>query len=168
MNTTHYEKPTMWSKIKRLFGVGSHVHGARAADATKERGAQLQQQLVQRRMQERARQTTQAGDMAVPLEWKDVMLAELLDAYEGTSDPERSDMMSVRAWGLVRNAARLFAEDGHALTDADIDALRSVLKQDESPATTSLYSIVERVGVLSRNEEELRVRALKAVGKTQS
>lgn len=155
------------TRLKNIFGFGSHVHGSRAALRTKERVAELQQQLVQRRMQEQARQTTQAGDMTVPSEWREVFLQELIDAYEGTKDPERADQLSVRAWGLVRNAARLFAQDGHALIDADIDALTSVLTSEESPSTVNLYTIVERVGIKGKEQEELRVRALKATGAPQ-
>ena len=152
------------ARLKHLFGLGSHVHGSRTASLTKERGAKLQQQLVQHRMHEQARQTTQAGDMTVPTEWRDVVLQELIDAYEGTKDPARADQLSVRAWGLVRNAARLFAEDGHALIDADIEALESVLTPEESPSTVTLYTIVERVGLKSKDQAELRLRALKAKG----
>jgi len=168
MHTPHYDRTTLWSRLKRIFGFGNHVRGAQTAGATKERGAELQQQLVQRRMQAQARQTTQAGDMTVPVEWKDVKLLELLDAYKGTSDPVRADQMSVRAWGLVRNAARLFADDGHALTEADIEALQSVLTEEESPATTPLITIVERIGVLGRNKEDLHIRALKTQGRANT
>jgi len=100
--------------------------------------------ILRKRTERAARKVVGDGDVRVPERWFDISYDELLSYHMRSNDPRTADTLPDSAWGVLDEAARCFARNGHKLLDSDFEHLRTLARSDENIHTMSIAELCKR------------------------
>lgn len=158
---------TWFSKcIAILRGGVSDRHAKEVQETARDRSARVQEQIVEHRMQERARKGINVfGGVLLPESWDIRTLGDLRRVYMLSRTREGADKLSDSEWGLLHQAEKVFSgEDTHAFSSEDLDALAGLAFESETADVLSLRTLFERMQTRNEHLEHLRVQTIKAKG----
>ncbi len=150
----------------RLFGRGRR-HGAAVAHTVKERAAEIERSLLEKHMQRSPAAHGREGDWALPAQLTDVTYGMLKEfsSRAHPDHPEAGQTLSDRDWGILRTAAKFFADhDGRRISDDEFAELDALLKDTAVPDAVTLQELYMRKMERRSAAERLRTMAQKAQG----
>jgi hypothetical protein len=118
-------------------------------------------------MEQKLKKDTQGdqhnGHSSMPTRWEHVTYGELHAYHTLANKQDGAEELPDRAWGVLNEAAGVFASDGKRLTNADMEALESLGGEDVT--NMPLAVLYEKFMTKSAAAENIRLRSMKVRGR---
>lgn len=153
------------TKITDVFRRSGSRHARAMKESAHDRAAEVQERIVEHRMQERARKGISGpGGMRIPEDWSMRTLGDLRRVYALSRTPEGADTLSDSEWGLVHQAEKILTADAYSLSPEHLDVLAGLASDSERPDELTLQTLFDRMQVRNERIERVRVQTIKAKG----
>ncbi len=148
-----------------MFRGESAQYAQEVRETARDRAVEVQEKIVEHRMQEHARKGIGAqGGTVLPEDWNVRTLRDLRHVQELSQSASGADTLSDADWGLLHHAGRIFGSDARTLSPEQLELLTGLATESESAEDLTLHTLFDRLQVRNEHIERVRVQTIKAKG----